>query len=99
MKKRAKHFRGVQGRKTDMIDSKWLADLLRLRIAEEQFHSAAREIRELRDLTRWRVHSLGASGMRPGWPPGASAGWKKREQLKLALEGSTTDHRDSRASR
>jgi len=51
------HFRGVPGRKTDMIDSEWLADLLRCGLLKSSFIPPL-EIRELRDLTRWRVHLL-----------------------------------------
>ncbi len=53
----SKHFRGVPGRKTDMIDAEWLADLLRCGLLKSSF-IPPREIRELRDLTRWRVHLL-----------------------------------------
>jgi transposase len=129
----SKHFRGVPGRKTDMIDAEWLADLLRCGLLKSSF-IPPREIRELRDLTRWRVHlledanraqnrleqvledanlklgavvsdTLGVSGRRMirGLIEGKrDAAWmadwgigrlrKKRDQLKLALEGSTTDH-------
>ena len=47
----------VPGRKTDMIDAEWLADLLRCGLLRGSF-IPPREIRELRDLTRWRVHLL-----------------------------------------
>jgi transposase len=53
----SKHFRGVPGRKTDMIDAEWLADLLRCGLLKSSF-IPPKEIRELRDLTRWRVHLL-----------------------------------------
>src|SRR3982751_286441 len=51
------NFRGVPGRKTDMIDAEWLADLLRCGLLKSSF-IPPKEIRELRDLTRWRVHLL-----------------------------------------
>jgi transposase len=47
------HIKQVPGRKTDVKDSEWLADLLRHGLVRASFIPPA-EIRELRELTRYR---------------------------------------------
>jgi transposase len=47
------HMKAVPGRKTDVKDSKWLADLLRHGLLQASFIPPA-AIRELRELTRYR---------------------------------------------
>lgn len=47
------HIKAVPGRKTDVRDSKWLADLLRHGLLAPSFIPPA-AIRELRELTRYR---------------------------------------------
>jgi len=49
----ARHVKNVPGRKSDVIDSEWLAKLLRNGLLRKSFVPAA-EIRVLRDLTRYR---------------------------------------------
>lgn len=49
----ARHVKAVPGRKTDVKDSEWLADLLRHGLLKASFIPPA-EIRELRELTRYR---------------------------------------------
>ena len=49
----AQHMKAVPGRKTDVKDSQWLADLLRHGLLKASFIPPA-PIRELRDLTRYR---------------------------------------------
>jgi transposase len=49
----AKHVKMVPGRKTDMADAAWLAELLEHGLLRASFVPPA-EIRELRDLTRYR---------------------------------------------
>jgi transposase len=49
----AQHMRNVPGRKTDVKDSEWLADLLRHGLLKGSFIPPA-PIRELRELTRYR---------------------------------------------
>jgi transposase len=49
-----KHFRAVPGRKTDVRDAEWLADLLRHGLLRGSFVPARPE-RELRELTRYRT--------------------------------------------
>lgn len=47
------HMKAVPGRKTDVKDSQWIADLLRHGLLSASFIPPA-PIRELRDLTRYR---------------------------------------------
>jgi len=49
----ARHVKAVPGRKTDVKDCKWLADLLRHALLKPSFIPPI-EIRELRELTRYR---------------------------------------------
>jgi len=49
----AQHIKAVPGRKTDVRDCEWLADLLRQGLLRSSF-IPPREIRELRELTRYR---------------------------------------------
>jgi transposase len=50
----ARHIKAVPGRKTDVRDCEWLADLLRHGLLKASF-IPPREIRELRELTRYRL--------------------------------------------
>jgi transposase len=52
----ARHIKAVPGRKTDVRDCEWLADLLRHGLLKASFIPPL-EIRELRELTRYR-HTL-----------------------------------------
>jgi transposase len=54
----ARHIKAVPGRKTDVKDSEWLADLLRHGLLQPSFIPPA-PIRELRDLTRYRKTLIG----------------------------------------
>jgi transposase len=49
----ARHVKKVPGRKTDVIDAEWLARLLRVGLLRKSF-VPDRDIRALRDLTRYR---------------------------------------------
>jgi len=49
----ARHIKAVPGRKTDVRDCEWLADLLRHGLLKASFIPPV-EIRELRELTRYR---------------------------------------------
>src|SRR5438128_1332254 len=49
----ARHIKAVPGRKTDVKDSEWLADLLRHGLLKASFIPPL-EIRELRELVRYR---------------------------------------------
>ncbi|WP_156858112.1 IS110 family transposase [Oceanobacillus sp. AG] len=50
----AKHVKNVPGRKTDVKDAEWLAKLLRSGLIESNF-VPPEDIRDLRDLTRYRT--------------------------------------------
>ena len=49
----AQHIKAVPGRKTDIKDAEWIADLLQHGLLQASF-VPARSQRELRDLTRYR---------------------------------------------
>ena len=51
----AQHLKAVPGRKTDVRDAEWIADLLRHGLLRPSFIPAP-EQRHLRDLTRYRTH-------------------------------------------
>ncbi len=51
----AQHIKAVPGRKTDQEDSEWIADLLQHGLLKGSFVPPS-AIRELRDLTRYRVN-------------------------------------------
>src|SRR5260370_30389833 len=51
----ARHVRNVPGRKTDMNDATWLADLLAHGLVQGSFVPHA-PVQELRDLARTRTH-------------------------------------------
>ena len=50
----AQHIKAVPGRKTDVRDAEWIADLLRHGLLRPSF-IPARPQRELRELTRYRM--------------------------------------------
>jgi transposase len=50
----AEHIKQVPGRKTDVKDSQWIAELLQYGLLKASF-VPERPVRELRDLTRQRV--------------------------------------------
>ena len=50
----AQHVKGVPGRKSDVRDAEWLADLLRHGLLKPSF-VPERDLRELRELTRYRT--------------------------------------------
>ncbi len=54
----AEHIKAVPGRKTDVKDSEWIADLLRHGLLRPSFIPPA-PIRELRELTRYRKSLIG----------------------------------------
>ena len=49
----AKEYKNVPGRKTDVADSEWIADLLRQGLLKASY-IPTREQRELREATRYR---------------------------------------------
>jgi transposase len=50
----AKHMRNVPGRKTDVKDAEWIADLLRHGLIKASF-VPPKDVRQLRDLVRYRT--------------------------------------------
>jgi transposase len=50
----AQHIKAVPGRKTDVKDAEWIADLLQHGLLKASFIPSGPQ-RELRDLTRYRV--------------------------------------------
>lgn len=54
----ARHVKNVPGRKTDVKDAEWLAKLLRSGLIEGNF-VPPEDIRDLRDLTRYRTKLIG----------------------------------------
>ena len=74
----ARHVKMVPGRKTDLADAAWLAELLEHGLLRSSFVPPP-AIRELRDLTRYRkrliqTHSAESSGCRRSWrTPGSSS--------------------------
>jgi len=50
----AQHLKGVPGRKTDVLDSEWLAECYQLGLLKPSFIPPA-PVRELRELTRYRT--------------------------------------------
>jgi transposase len=54
----AQHIKAVPGRKTDVKDAEWIADLLQHGLLKASFIPAGSQ-RELRDLTRYRVKLTG----------------------------------------
>ena len=54
----ARHIKNVPGRKTDVSDSEWICKLLRVGLLKGSF-IPPRDIRELRDLTRYEQKLIG----------------------------------------
>ena len=61
----ARHLRNVPGRKTDLADAAWIAQLLEHGLVRPSFVPPP-EIRELRDLTRYRKAQIDLEGD-PSW--------------------------------
>lgn len=59
----AQHIKAVPGRKTDVKDAEWIADLLRHGLLKASFIPAGPQ-RELRDLTRLTGQTNGGEGQR-----------------------------------
>lgn len=57
----ARHMKNVPGKKTDIKDSEWIATLLRAGLLRGSF-IPSREVRELRDFTRYRKNITGEVG-------------------------------------
>ena len=98
----ARHVKAVPGRKTDVRDCEWLADLLRHGLLRASFIPPL-EIRELRELTRYRqglvrehtalanrVQKLAESGnIKLGQVASDALGVSGRQMLRALAEGET----------
>ena len=71
----ARHVKNVPGRKTDVQDSEWLANLARCGLLRNSF-IPPRDIRELRMLTRYRSKLLGMmASEKKSTPKGLGRWW------------------------
>lgn len=98
----ARHMRAVPGRKTDVRDCEWLADLLRHGLLKASFIPPL-EIRELRELTRYRQSLKGelarianrvqkvieSGNIKLGQVASNTLGVSARAMLKLLAAGET----------
>lgn len=101
----AQHLKSVPGRKTDVHDAEWIADLLRCGLLKGSF-VPSREQRELRELTRYRtslvqerarqinrVHKvLEGANIKLGAVVSDIMGVSAREMLTQLLAGETDAH-------
>ena len=69
----ARHIKQVPGRKTDVKDAEWIAQLLQHGLLSPSFVPPP-PIRELRDLTRQRAELVARPGRR--WPTGSRRCWR-----------------------
>lgn len=76
----AKEIKNMPGRKTDVKDAQWIAELLRCGLIKSSFVPNV-EIRELRDLTRYRRKIVQEASLR-----------EKIPQIKEGLKGTTRAH-------
>src|SRR5258706_9603660 len=73
----AQHMKAVPGRKTDIRDSEWLADLLRHGLLTASF-IPPQPVRDLRELTPYRTTPR--PGTRPRGQPGAAGARERQSQ-------------------
>lgn len=102
----ARHMKAVPGRKTDVRDCEWLADLLRHGLLKASFIPPL-EIRELRELTRYRQSLKGelarianrvqkvieSGNIKLGQVASNALGLSARGMLKLLAAGETNVER------
>lgn len=98
----ARHIKAVPGRKTDVRDSEWLADLLQHGLLKASFIPPP-EIRELRELTRYRQSLKGelartanriqkvleSGNIKLGQVASDTLGVSARGMLRLVAQGET----------
>lgn len=108
----ARHIKNVPGRKTDVMDSEWLADLGRCGLLRPSF-IPPRDIRELRMLTRYRhklsgilsgeknrLHKvLDDCGIRLGAVVSDINGVSAREMLRALLAGNMSPQEIAKLAR
>ena len=76
----AQHVKNLPGRKTDVADAVWLAQLLECGLLRGSFVPPP-EIAELRDLTRYRTKLVAGPG--PGDPADPEAARGRQHQARL----------------
>lgn len=108
----ARHVKAVPGRKTDVKDCEWLADLLRHGLLKPSFIPPI-EIRELRELTRYRqglvreqatvanrVQKIAESGnIKLGQVASDALGASGRQMLRALASGETDTEKMSQMAR
>jgi transposase len=108
----ARHVKNVPGRKTDVMDSEWLAELARCGLLRSSF-IPPRDIRELRLLTRYRMKLSGIlsgeknrlhkvlddCGIRLGAVVSDIDGVSAREMVRALLDGSSSPKEIARLAR
>ena len=67
----ARQVKDLPGRKTDVSDAEWLAQLAAHGLIRRRRSCRRPQIRQLRDLTRYRVDAD------PGTRPGDRNGWRR----------------------
>jgi transposase len=82
-------MRNVPGRKTDMADAEWICRLMEHGLVRASF-VPPKEIRELRDLTRFRKTRI-EERTREAQPPGQDPQGRRGEALKCRLGRSGRD--------
>jgi hypothetical protein len=92
----AKHVRALPGEKTDNKDGKRLASFLRHGLIRPSF-VPPRDIRELRDLTRYRKKLL-ASGS-GGTEPNSESARRRQYQIGICADGRVRRFRSTHAAR
>ncbi len=81
----AHHIKAVPGRKTDVKDAEWIADLLQHGLLKSSFIPSGPQ-RELRDLTRYRVRLTEEKAREP--PPSPEEVTSSRKEEETMPEGS-----------
>lgn len=74
----AQHMKNILGRKTDVLDAQWIAELLRHGLLRGSFIPPLPQ-RDLRDLTRPSAHQLGAGKSGGGQPLAENIGVSKHQ--------------------
>jgi transposase len=85
----AHHVKILPGRKSDVLDAEWLAELLEHGLLRGSFVPSP-AIRELRDLTRYRKRLIHGGGQQPT-PASASAFEKTLEDAGIKLDSVASD--------
>jgi len=87
----ARHMRNVPGRKTDVKDAEWIAELVCCGLVRPSF-VPSKPLRELRELLRyrrswWRRRRPNATGCRSCWRPPTSSSAASQPTCSASLAG------------